>query len=80
MIVLAGPIGSGPGPFEIYWWDGVSDNARLLKNLADVVGKSGKWKAEALLPLDEDASGLRILVLFDGQKEAAPVVVSVRRP
>lgn len=80
VLVLAGPIGSGPGPFGIYWWDGVSDNARLLKNLADVVGKRGKWKAEALLPLGEDASGLRILVLFDGQKEAAPVVVSVRRP
>ena len=80
ILVLAGPIASGPGPFGIYWWDGQSDDASLLKDLADVVGKSGKWKAEALLPLDEDASGLRILVLFDGQKEAAPVVVTVPRP
>jgi hypothetical protein len=80
VLVLAGPITSEPGPFGIYWWDGESDNARLLKDLADVVGKSGKWKAEALLPLDEDASGLRILVLFDGQKEAAPVAVTVPRP
>jgi len=80
ILVLAGPIASDPAPFGIYWWDGESDNARLLKDLADVVGKSGKWKAEALLPLDDDASGLRILVLFDGQKEAAPVLVTVPRP
>jgi hypothetical protein len=25
-------------------WDGESDNVRLLKDLADVVGKNGKWK------------------------------------
>ena len=80
ILVLAGPIASDPGPFGIYSWDGESDNVRLLKDLADVVGKNGKWKAEALLPLDEDASGLRILVLFDGQKEAAPVPVTVPRP
>ena len=80
VLVLAGPIASGPGPFGIYWWDGESDNARLLKDLADVVGKSGKRKAEALLPLDEDAASLRVLVLFDGEKEAAPVVVTVPRP
>jgi hypothetical protein len=75
VLVLAGPIASGPGRFGIYWWDGESDNARLLKDLADVVGKSGK-----LLPLDEHTSSLRLLVLFDGEKEAAPVVVTVPRP
>jgi hypothetical protein len=80
VLVLAGPVASGRGPFGIYWWDGESDNARLLKDLADVVGKSGKRKAEALLPLNEDASSLRLLVLFDGEKEAAPVVVTVPRP
>jgi hypothetical protein len=80
VLVLAGPIASGPGPSGIYWWDGESDDARLLEDLADVVGKSGKRKAEALLPLDEDGSSLRLLVLFDGEKEAAPVVVTVPRP
>jgi hypothetical protein len=77
VLVLTGPTAGGPGPYGIYWWDGESDDARLLKDLADVVG--GKRKAEALLPLDEDASSLRLLVLFDGEKEAAPVVVTVPR-
>jgi hypothetical protein len=79
VLVLGGPSASGPGPYGIYWWDGESDDARLLEDLADVVGKKGKRKAEALLPLDEDASGLRLLVLFDGEKEGAPVVITVPR-
>ena len=78
VFVLSGPIAGGPGPYGIYWWDGESDDARFLKNLADVVGD--KRGAEALLPLNEDASSLRLLVLFDGEKEAAPVVVTVPRP
>jgi hypothetical protein len=79
VLVLGGPSASDPGPYGIYLWDGESDDARLLKDLADV-GKNGKRKAEALLPLDEDASSLRLLVLFDGEKEGAPVVVTVPRP
>jgi hypothetical protein len=80
VLVLGGPSASGPGPYGIYWWDGESDNARLLEDLADVVGKKGKRKAEALLPLDEDESHLRLLVLFDGEKEGAPVAVKLPRP
>lgn len=78
VFVLSGPIAGGPGPYGIHWWDGESDDARFLKNLADVVGD--KRRAEALLPLNEDASSLRLLVLFDGEKEAAPVVLTVPRP
>jgi uncharacterized protein DUF3616 len=80
VLVLAGPTASGPGPYGIYWWDGESDHARLLRNLADTVGKKGKRKAEALLPLDEDASSLRLLILFDREKEGAPVAITVPRP
>jgi hypothetical protein len=80
VLVLAGPTASGPGPYGIYWWDGESDDARLLRDLADVVGKKGKRKAEALLPLDEDASSLRLLVLFDREKEGAPIAITVPRP
>jgi hypothetical protein len=80
VLVLAGPTASGPGPYGIYWWDGESDHAALLRDLANVVGKKGKRKAEALLPLDEDASSLRLLVLFDREKEGAPIAITVPRP
>lgn len=80
VLVLAGPTASDPGPYAIYWWDGETEEVRLLKDLADVVGKKGKRKAEALLPLDESASGLRVMILFDGQKKGAPVVVNIPQP
>jgi hypothetical protein len=80
ILVLAGPTASDPGPYAIYWWDGESDDAKLLTDLADVVGKKGKRKAEALLPLDETNSSLRVLILFDSEKEGAPVAVTIPRP
>jgi hypothetical protein len=80
MLVLAGPTSSDPGPYAIYFWDGESDDAKLLTDLADVVGKKGKRKAEALLPLDAGPSTLRILILFDSETEGAPVAVTIPRP
>ena len=80
VLVLAGPTASDPGRYAIYWWDGESDDTKLLRNLADVIGKKGKRKAEALLPLDGTPSGLRVLILFDTEKKGAPVVVTIPRP
>jgi hypothetical protein len=76
-LVLAGPATHGDA-YAIYWWDGVSENTRLLRDLADVTG--GGHKAEALLPLDENPSHLRVLILFDGAKQGGPVAIKVPRP
>lgn len=78
-IVLSGPATDG-GTYAVYWWDGVSENTRLLRDLADVTAKDGTRKAEALLPLDESPSGLRVLILFDGEKQGAPVAIEMPRP
>ncbi|QOZ36479.1 DUF3616 domain-containing protein [Bradyrhizobium sp. CCBAU 53421] len=79
VLVLARPTTSDPGRYAIGWWDGESDDARLLKDLAGVVGKERTRKAEALLLLDEGPSGLRVLILFDGEKEGAPVALTIPR-
>jgi hypothetical protein len=78
-IVLAGPATDGDA-YAVYWWDGVSETTRLLRDLADVTGKDGERKAEALLPLDESLSRLRVLILFDGEKQGAPVAIEIPRP
>lgn len=80
VLVLAGPAASDPGPYAIYWWDGETEDVRLLKDLADIVGKEGARKAEGLLALDESVTGLRVLILFDGEKEGAPAVTTIPRP
>lgn len=78
-LVLAGPATDG-GAYAIYWWDGVSENTRLLRDLADVTGKDGERKAEALLPLDESTSHVRVLILFDGAKQGGPIAIKVPLP
>lgn len=80
VVVLSGPTKDTAGTYEVYWWDGESENVRLLKDLKDVVGKKGKRKPEAILPLDMTASHLRVLILFDGPEEGAPTAVEMRRP
>jgi hypothetical protein len=78
-LVLAGPSTDG-GTYAVYWWDGISENTRLLRDLDDVTAKDGKRKAEALLPLDESPSRVRVLILFDGEKQGAPVTIEIPRP
>jgi hypothetical protein len=73
ILVLAGPTAGRPGPYSIYSWDGESENVSLLKNFDD-------RKAEGLLALDETPSGLRVLILFDGEENGAPMAITVPRP
>ena len=80
VLVLAGPSAKGQNSFAIYWWDGESEDVKHLQDLADVFGKKDKRKPEALLPLDEGASGLRVLILFDGEKEGGPMTIEIPRP
>jgi hypothetical protein len=77
-LVLTGPAGDSGDNYAVYWWDGASDNVRSLRDLADVTG--GKRKAEALLPLDESPSGLRVLIFFDKEKQGAPVAIEMPLP
>jgi len=78
-LLLVGPAADGGGAYGIYWWDGASEDVRGLRDLADLTG-NGKRKAEALLPLYASPSGLRALILFDGEKEGAPVAIEMPRP
>jgi hypothetical protein len=80
VLVLAGSAMSDPGPAAIYRWDGESEDVLLLKDLAALVGSDGTRKAEALLPLDESPSGLRVLILFDSEKEGAPATITIPAP
>jgi hypothetical protein len=77
-LVLAGPAAAGRGDYAVYWWDGASENTRLLRDLADVTG--GKRKAEALLPLDVSSSGLRALIFFDRENQGAPIAIKMLPP
>jgi hypothetical protein len=80
ILILAGPTGRAAGPYDVYWWDGWSDALRHLADITRDAEADEDRKPEAILPLDEDASGLRLLVLSDGAKEGGPRPVVVPSP
>ena len=80
LLVLAGPSGSEPGEYSIFWWDGPKSEPKLLGDLPPIMEKGKQIKPEAILPLDESKAGLRVLVLFDGGRQGAPRDFVVRRP
>jgi hypothetical protein len=73
VLVLAGPAADGPGSYAVYAWDGSSDSVELLKDLPF----DPKRKPEGLLPLDKTSTGLRVLIVFDGDKEGAPTPIEI---
>ncbi len=82
ILVLAGPMQDVPGTYSVYWWDGASDKAKLLKDLPDYMNEEGtkQWKPEALLPLDRNAKGVRVMLLLDSAKEGKPSEVRIPYP
>ena len=77
VLILAGPVKSGPGVYAIYWWDGASENVRLLSELTQF---DPKRKPEGLLPLDKKETKLRVLIIFDSDEEGTPTPVEVPAP
>lgn len=73
ILVLAGPGADGPGTYAVYAWDGASESVELLKDLPF----DPKRKPEGLLPLDKTSTGLRVLIVFDGDKEGAPTPIEI---
>jgi len=73
VLILAGPVADGPGRYAVYSWNGNSTEVELLKELPFAPER----KPEGLLPLDKNASGLRVLILFDGDEEGSPTPVIV---
>lgn len=73
ILVLAGPAADGPGSYAVYAWDGASESVELLKDLPF----DPKRKPEGLLPLDKTSTGLRVLIVFDGDKEGAPTPIEM---
>jgi hypothetical protein len=73
-LVLAGPVGDGPGGYHLYHWDGgdcMPGEAGVCTHLCQVPDRSG-GKPEGLAVLHEDAAGYTIMLVFDGLKDGGP--------
>ncbi|MEM7508891.1 MAG: DUF3616 domain-containing protein [Pseudomonadota bacterium] len=75
-LLLTGAAERGHLVPSIWFWR-PGEAARQLDKLDIPAG----WKAEAVMPLPSDAGDrVRVLVLFDGQANGAPMEFAIRRP
>jgi hypothetical protein len=78
ILVLAGPTRSEAARYAVWLWDGVGNNARKLATL-DLSGIKKAGKAEVLLPLEDDGSTIRVLVMFDGIENGGAISFKIPR-
>lgn len=87
-IILVGPSGDlkvgDPGKYFVVRWSGKGDVEGPRTDVEVFPGKpkedkeEGFLKPEAILPLDEDKNGVRLLVMCDGAKEGRPRTMTMR--
>jgi hypothetical protein len=85
-LILAGPVGDGPGLYQVYFWDGED----CLPGVR-TVGKIGRIEFLGVIPTDEDAKaeGLTLLkesssdyevgIVFDGLKNGSPTIFGIAK-
>ncbi|MET3971505.1 MULTISPECIES: DUF3616 domain-containing protein [Bradyrhizobium] len=78
LLILAGPTREEDVPYTVWLWDGSSETAKPLATLDLSKVKEGA-KAEILLPLDEDATSIRVLVMFDGVENGGAKSFKIKR-
>ena len=82
LLVIAGPVGSERASYDVYWWDTKGPDMKHLGDITDQAHAGKDSKPEGILPLDESAGRLRLLIVSDGEdaKDGAPRTVLVRAP
>jgi hypothetical protein len=84
-LLIAGPMGDGPGGYHIYSWNGLDcipgkNGAKgAVRHLGQIpTDRDAKAEGIALLPNDRDDS-LRILIVFDGPERGNPISFTLSR-
>jgi hypothetical protein len=80
LLVLAGPTADDEGAYTVHWWSPATGRTQFLADITEAAGAGKHSKPEAILPLDKAPSGLRVLILSDGENEGAPRPIIVPAP
>ena len=85
LLILSGPVNDAPGPFCLWWWDGVdqipgTDRSVQAAVLLGAVSTSGGAKAEGLALLSERDGAAEVLLLYDTKTTAQAVSMRVALP
>jgi hypothetical protein len=78
ILILAGPTRDEDVPYSVWLWDGSSKAAKPLATL-DLSAVKKDAKAEILLPLEEDAANIHVLVMFDSVENGGAISFTIKR-
>ena len=84
-LVLAGPVGNGPGDYELFLWDGVDglpggDHGDSHLQPIGMVPTEPQAKAEGFTVLSDAHDSFSILVVYDGIGSGGPRLFQVDKP
>ena len=82
-LILAGPVGDGPGGFHLYHWDGrdqlpAKGAQGKVRYLGEIPAPEGD-KPEGMTLISQQGKRLQLLVAFDGVKNGGLSLVKVSR-
>ncbi|MCK5872947.1 MAG: DUF3616 domain-containing protein, partial [Methylococcales bacterium] len=84
-LLIAGPVGDGPGGYHLYSWNGLDcvpgkHGAKgVVRHLGQIPADSDA-KAEGMAVLSNtEATLLELLVIFDGPQRGAPVLFNLQQ-
>ena len=88
-LLIAGPVGDGPGSYQVFHWDGKDvvpgrdrkpeDEGRTVR-LLDLVMPSKKAKAEGLAVLSQENDHYEVIVVYDGINDPSAQRFRIERP
>ena len=79
ILILAGPTRDEDVPYTVWLWDGSSETAAKPLATLDLSKVKEGAKAETLLPLEEDATSIRVLVMFDSVENGGARSFKIKR-
>jgi hypothetical protein len=85
-LILAGPVGDGPGLYQVYFWDGedclpgdrASGKIGRIERLG-VIPTDEDTKAEGLMLLKESSSEYEFAIVYDGLKNGSPTIFGIAK-
>ena len=87
-LILAGPVGDGPGSYQLYFWDGwdclpgqrgPGEEVGRIELLGEIATE-GDTKAEGVAVLEENHAAYEVLIVFDGLKDGGATRYRVTKP
>jgi hypothetical protein len=85
-LILAGPVGDGPGSYQIYLWDGedcllgirTSGQTGTIEFLGVIPTDEGA-KAEGITVLKESSSAYEVAIVYDGLNNGSPTLFRISK-